>query len=469
MKFDIIATQEHSHADFSALLLFSSAYLAKHSTKAINDSEWANTQKLTRGESGAFQVGKYVMLNTYSKQAFENISKLVKSLPDTFPPCQEELKELWEDLWDSLNDDTEPYSVTREHALDYFKEAFPDATVETDPEFEHKFTLKYRGETFTCSLHHDEYDDRDSRIILYKGDTCKFPLDYSLERDNDTKAVKKIFDDSIDPVTHRVTPETAMFDLLKTIDFSKNLPKATERKLKGIANLFFQSWLKEAKFLFDVEETDEIDDNLHWLEVWFEYKGNKFHIDFFVEDGKNTLNLWTTNEYEENVDNTYVTVDNLQETIDSVTEDGHFPESSKEEPEDNWVFPNNIFMFDMAGTVKDAEDRFVEFIMRFPGISYESGIYDYTHGKDYDEITFYARYKGETISVTFRQEEGKVNVSLGTHRSIAISPVKDVDSLDKEIARFLRPEQKSLEERLDKVEHLIADLQHEVKEIKKKI
>ena len=466
MKFDIIAQQKHSSSDFAGIFQFKNETLAKTAVEAINDKPWGNTKgRVQLGYTGAFQVGNCVAFNAYSEDAFAIIRKTVESLNSE----EIELKELWEDLWDSLNDDTEPYSVTREHALDYFKEAFPDATVETDPEFEHKFTLKYRGETFTCSLHHDEYDDRDSRIILYKGDTCKFPLDYSLERDNDTKAVKKIFDDSIDPVTHRVTPETAMFDLLKTIDFSKNLPKATERKLKGIANLFFQSWLKEAKFLFDVEETDEIDDNLHWLEVWFEYKGNKFHIDFFVEDGKNTLNLWTTNEYEENVDNTYVTVDNLQETIDSVTEDGHFPVKSKVEPEDNWVFPKNIFMFDMAGTVKDAEDRFVEFIKRFPEISYESGIYDYINDQEFDEITFFVRYKGENLSVTFAEDEDEVKVSLGNLKEFGVWPVEDVNQLDKAIARYLHPEKKSLEERLDKVERLIADLQDEVTEIKKKI
>ena len=326
MKFDIIATQRHSQCDVAGIFQFKSEALAKTAAEAINDSPWVNSKdRVQLGYTGALQVGNCVVCNAYSEVAFANIRKTVESLNS-----EEEIKELWKDLWDSLNDVTEPYYVARKHAVDYFRKVFPDATVKTDPESEHKFTLKYRGETFTCSLHYDDDDEQDSRIILYKGDTCKFPLDISLERDNDTDAVKKIFSNSIDPETPGVTPETAMFDLIKTINFSKNLPAAAENKIKGIASLFFQSWLKEAT-LVCVESSDNLE-IIKWVEVWFKYKGKKYHLDFCMEDGKNTLTLWTTNKYEENVDCTYVTTGNLQEKIDSVDKDGHFPDNSKEEP-----------------------------------------------------------------------------------------------------------------------------------------
>ena len=170
----------------------------------------------------------------------------------------------------------------------------------------------------------------------------------------------------------KVTPETAMFDLMGKIDFSKLIPKDTETKLKGIASLFLQSWLKEATII-GLEASDNVE-TVKWVEAWFNYKGKKYHLDFCMEDGNNTLCLYTTNKYQENVDCAYVTVDTLQEKIDSVDDAGYFP--------------------------------------------------------------------------------GQV---------IPACPREDVDELDREIPR------KSLEERLDKVEHLIADLQDEVTEIKKKI
>ena len=161
-----------------------------------------------------------------------------------------------------------------------------------------------------------------------------------------------------------------MFAAMKDIDFAKALPKDTERKLKGIANLFFQSWLKDAS-VFGVEASDDFAD-VKWVEAWFLYKGKKYHLDFCMEEG-NTLCLYTTNKNQENVDCAYVTVDTLQEKIDSVDDAGHFPGHLQENARE------------------------------------------------------------------------------------------EVDELDREIPR------KSLEERLDKVERLIASLQDEVKEIKKRL
>ena len=151
---------------------------------------------------------------------------------------------------------------------------------------------------------------------------------------------------------HKVTPETAMFDLMGKIDFSKLIPKDTEKKIKGIANLFFQSWLKEATII-GLEASDNVE-TVKWVEAWFNYKGKKYHLDFCMEDGNNTLCLYTTNKYQENVDCAYVTVDTLQEKIDSVDDTGHFPENTKVEPEAPEANPRENSMEERLGKVEAA-------------------------------------------------------------------------------------------------------------------
>lgn len=357
MKFITLAEHEHSHADFAGIFEFHNNGLAKAAAHAINESQWVNAKgRVQEGHTGAFQVGNYVVFNSYSEQAFAGISKLVKDLHA--PEAEREA--LWDEFWASLCDENTPYIKARELAVDYLTQVLPDATVKK-ADAETDISIKYNGTQFIAQL---DWNGPDSCIMVFidsKSTLSAFDI-Y-----DDTADVKQAFDLHV----KGVTPETAMFAAMKDIDFAKALPTNTERKLKGIANLFLQSWLKEATLL-GVEASDDIA-AVKWVEVWFQYKGKKFHVDFCMEDGNNTLCLYATNKYQENIDCAYVTVDTLQEKIDSVDDTGHFP-----------GFPRPI-------TREDAYER------------------------------------------------------------------------DQEIPR------KSLEERLDKVEHLIASLQDEVTEIKKKI
>ena len=371
MKFDIIATQEYSRADFSAILAFGSPEHARISAKAINDSQWANTQRVTLGQSGAFQVGTHVMFNTYGVYAYGKIIDMLKKLA---VPSTE--SDLYSSMWNSLVDPDAPYSEARDFVILFFTKVLPGATAEAlEGGKDHMFAITYRNKKFIAEMYWSTPEG--PRILFFTEENNTSDPDFAFyEGSEDIEDIRKIFDDFIDKQKpageSKVTPESAMFAAMKDIDFAKALPKDTERKLKGIANLFLQSWLKEAT-LIGVEASDDIA-AVNWVEVWFQYKGKKFHVDFCMEDGNNTLCLYATNKYQENIDCAYVTVDTLQEKIDSVDDAGYFP--------------------------------------------------------------------------------GQV---------IPACPREDVDELDREIPR------KSLEERLDKVERLIASLQDEVKEIKKKI
>lgn len=357
MKFITLAEHEHSHADFAGIFEFHNNSLAKAAAHAINESNWVNAKgRVQDGHTGAFQVGHYVVFNSYSEQAFAGISKLVKDLHA--PEAEREA--IWDEFWESLCDENTPYLKAREFAVDYLTQVLPGATVKK-ADAETDISIKYNGTTFIAQL---DWNGPDSCIMVFIDSKTTLSV---FDIYDDTADVKQAFDLHV----KGVTPETAMFAAMKDIDFAKALPKNTETKLKSIANLFLQSWLKEAT-LVGVEASDDIA-AVNWVEAWFLYKGKKYHLDFCTEDGNNTLSLYTTNKYQENVDCAYVTVDTLQEKIDSVDDTGHFP-------------------------------------VHNPGCTRDK-----------------------------------------------------VDELDREIPR------KSLEERLDKVEHLIASLQEEVTEIKKKI
>lgn len=362
MKFITLAEHEHSKADFAGIFEFKSNGLAKAAAAAINDSQWANAKgRVQEGDTGAFQVGHYVVFNSYSEEAFAGISKLVEDLHA--PEAEREA--LWDEFWESLSDEDTPYIKARELAVDYLTQVLPGATVKK-ADAETDIFIKYNGTQFIAQLY---WDGPDSCIMVFIDSRAASAHLSVFDIYDDTADVKQVFDLHV----KGVTPESAMFAAMKDIDFSKALPKNTETKLKGIASLFFQSWLKDAS-LVGVEASDDSDDSAAAasVEAWFNYQGKKYHLDFCMEEG-NTLCLYTTNKYQENVDCAYVTVDTLQEKIDSVDDTGHFP--------------------------------------------------------------------GHTPGCT-REE---------------------ADEHDREIPR------KSLEERLDKVEHLIAALQDEVKEIKKKI
>lgn len=81
MNFDILTTDEHSHCDFSAILKFDAWENAQQAVRLIVNKPFAN-DSLTDGESGAFRVGTYVMLNVYSESVYLNI---IQELRDTAP------------------------------------------------------------------------------------------------------------------------------------------------------------------------------------------------------------------------------------------------------------------------------------------------------------------------------------------------------------------------------------------------
>ena len=143
-----------------------------------------------------------------------------------------------------------------------------------------------------------------------------------------------------------------MFEIMGDIDFSKRLPAATVKKIKSIAGLFFQSFIKEAT-LIGVESGDG-GDYMKWLEVWFEYRGKKFHVDFCYDNGQKPIVLYSANEAQQNIDCAIVTADNLQDTIDSVDDTGHFPENTEDKPEAPEADPRNKSMEERLGKVEAA-------------------------------------------------------------------------------------------------------------------
>lgn len=80
MNFKVITTDEFNRCDFATMLQCDSRDDAMRAAKFINGSEWANTGRLTRGESGAFSVGRYVMYNTYGEDAADHVLDALRTL-----------------------------------------------------------------------------------------------------------------------------------------------------------------------------------------------------------------------------------------------------------------------------------------------------------------------------------------------------------------------------------------------------
>ena len=363
MEFKIITTypKKRTYAyQLKAILQFDSDELATKAYRSIIGSTMAGQLMPCK----TYHVDNYLVLCAY-EETFDQLIEFLKNL-DPADADNTARTHFWDSFFHSDN-----WADIVDAAYDYFHDCFPEQTDWEDDNYLFQFT--YRKTTFFAEMPDSSVDG--TKVKFYADeDGTEFLFAIGLTDDP-----RKIIDDFIGKQKpageSKVTPESAMFAAMKDIDFAKALPKDTERKLKGIANLFFQSWLKDAS-VFGVEASDDIA-AFNWVEAWFLYKGKKYHLDFCMEDGNNTLCLYTTNKYQENIDCAYVTVDTLQEKIDSVDDAGHFP--------------------------------------GFPG------------------------------------------------QVIPACPREDVDELDREIPR------KSLEERLDKVERLIASLQDEVTEIKKKI
>lgn len=311
MEFKILTTYPKTRTyayQLKAILQFDSDELATKAYRSLIGSTMAGQLMPCK----TYHVDNYLVLWAY-EETFDQLIEFLKNL-DPADADNTERTHFWDSFFHNDN-----WADIIDAAYDYFHDCFPEQTDWEDDNYLFQFT--YRGTTFFAEISDSSVD----------GSKVKFYADEDLEEflfaigltDDPRKIIDDFIDKQVKPAGEsKVTPETAMFAAMKDIDFSKALPKNTETKLEGIANLFFQSWLKDAT-LIGVEASDDIA-AVKWVEAWFLYKGKKYHLDFCMEEG-NTLCLYATNKYQENIDCAYVTVDTLQEKIDSVDDTGHFP------------------------------------------------------------------------------------------------------------------------------------------------
>jgi len=328
MKYTEIAFQKHSQADLSGIIRLESEYLASKAVEEIRKSKWVNSPSTVElGESGAFQVGGHVVFNTFSQDAYDSILDLVVDL-DIHDP-----ESLGRELWNSLVDTDRPYREARDFAILLFPQLLPGATAEAIGKEQDKkdceFTLSYRGTKFTAYLF---WAGENTRIMFFadpKVPTCDAEPDIEVYEETDEYEIKKHFDDFVEK--NKVTPVTAMFKALDTLDTSRKIPAKTAEQLKITASLFFRSYLPEATMSEIAADGDE---DCQWIEAWFLYKGTEFHVDFVSRPAEKTeyLNLWSTRSGV-NVDVAKVTPESLRETIESLDDNRHFQETTEETQE----------------------------------------------------------------------------------------------------------------------------------------
>jgi hypothetical protein len=96
MNFDILTTDEHSQCDFSALLKFDAWENAHQAVRLIVSKPY-----LTDGDSGAYRVGTYVMLNVYSERVYLD---LIQEFRDAAPAVHPEPAGGLQDTPDTIKD-----------------------------------------------------------------------------------------------------------------------------------------------------------------------------------------------------------------------------------------------------------------------------------------------------------------------------------------------------------------------------
>ena len=138
MHFKVITTDEFNRCDFATMLQFDSRDDAMRATEFINGSEWANTGRLTRGESGAFSVGCYVMCNTYGEDAADHVLEALRKLdigmPARFGEPTAEPGTASRELFDILESDIESQHDFKEQRaaidgliVEYLAATYPEA------------------------------------------------------------------------------------------------------------------------------------------------------------------------------------------------------------------------------------------------------------------------------------------------------------------------------------------------------
>lgn len=480
MEFDIIATQEHSHADFSALLAFSSSEEATISTKAINDSQWANTQSLTPGQSGAFQVRKHVMFNTYSKAAYGEIIDMLKKLPA--PATDGDISKLYKDMWNSLVDIDAPYSEARDFAIPFFTKVLPGATVETmenDGE-DNMVIITYRGEVFRAKL---LCDGEDTRIKVFASGIPDFAKpSFSIYEGNE-EDIKKIFDDFVDTQAFSGNPEEAIFNLVNSLQNPRQATDSDKATLLSAATAFITKHIPGATNIGDTEcgsygfDSYDSDPDLkdwsierygkgNWADVWFYYNGNEFWLEFLVTSKKNEIRLWSV--HEDGSDNAYcvVTADNIKFAIDSVDDEHIFNGNAvkifeilkKLDLDNNCIEDaNKIFKKNKKSINKAAMAYLDDYLpkVKFDDCVYDCSGYCERYGDDCEWIELWFFHKKKNYHIDFVvYDNGTVKLFLCSANknyeiidSVVTTPegIKEfLKSVDKE-GHFVKPEEKIFE------------------------
>lgn len=129
MNFDILSSYKYSQCDYSAILKFDNWDNAREAVRIIGSKPYATG--LSAGESGAYRVGTYVMLNVFSKETYLD---LIQELRDAAPAVHQEPAGGIEDtMYDILAEKPEQETNERSRRIDklaarFIAENIPGAT-----------------------------------------------------------------------------------------------------------------------------------------------------------------------------------------------------------------------------------------------------------------------------------------------------------------------------------------------------
>ena len=124
-----------------------------------------------------------------------------------------------------------------------------------------------------------------------------------------------------------------IYEILDRIDQRNAIPQKTRKDIKAEAETILGTYLPGATYEDPVAdnssecEHDENDPECDWLELWFNYQGKKFHLDFIKYANGNTgLRLWIAGNDDVNISFSDTTLQSLKETADSMVKEQTPPE-----------------------------------------------------------------------------------------------------------------------------------------------
>lgn len=133
MKFDILSSYKYSQCDYSAILKFENWNKASEAVRIIGNKPYT-TENLTIGESGAFQVGPYVMLNVFSKETYlDLIQELRDAAPGGHPEPAGGIQDTTDTI-DSMDSNGRFHKVPTSASEEIFD--ILDADIETQQDFD---------------------------------------------------------------------------------------------------------------------------------------------------------------------------------------------------------------------------------------------------------------------------------------------------------------------------------------------